>query len=71
MAEYDKKAVLYKLDEHIKHIPEKPSISNEDYALLREKLSEIPTQNGFSTDVMWIMLTIMLLGFGGGRKSEL
>ena len=71
MNSYDKNDIKAKLDEHVKHILEKPSISNEDYALLREKLSEIPTQNGFAMDMMWAMLIMMISGFGGGRKNEL
>ena len=49
-----------------KEILEKPHISNKDYALLREKLSEMPSD---SWDPMWLSLLIMMLsGFGGGKK---
>ena len=70
MAEYDKKEVLDKLDEHVKHILEKPSISNEDYAVLREKLSEMPTQSGFG-DTLWPFLIAMMFASFGGKRNEL
>lgn len=61
-----KDQIKMKLDEHVKEILEKPHISNEDYALLREKLSEMPND---SWDPMWLLLLIMMLsGFGGGKK---
>lgn len=61
-----KDQIKMKLDEHVKEILEKPHISNEDYALLREKLSEMPSD---SWDPMWLLLLIMMLsGFGGGKK---
>lgn len=61
-----KDQIKMKLDEHVKEILEKPHISNEDYALLRVKLSEMPND---SWDPMWLLLLIMMLsGFGGGKK---
>lgn len=61
-----KDQIKTKLDEHIKEILEKPHISNEEYALLREKLSEMPSD---SWDPMWLLLLMMMLsGFGGGKK---
>jgi hypothetical protein len=61
-----KDQIKMKLDERVKEILEKPHISNEDYALLREKLSEMPND---SWDPMWLLLLIMMLsGFGGGKK---
>ncbi len=61
-----KDEIKMKLDEHVKEILSKPHISNEDYALLREKLSEMPSD---SWDPMWLSLLIMMLsGFGGGKK---
>lgn len=53
-----KDEIKMKLDEHVKEILEKPHISNEDYALLREKLSEMPSD---SWDPMWLPLLMMVL----------
>lgn len=61
-----KDEIKMKLDEHVKEILSKPHISNEEYALLREKLSEMPNN---SWDPMWLPLLMMTLsGFGGGKK---
>ncbi len=61
-----KDEIKMKLDEHVKEILSKPHISNEEYALLREKLSEMPSD---SWDPMWLLLLMMMLsGFGGGKK---
>lgn len=57
-----------KLDNHIKELLAKPSLTNEDYVLLKQKLSELPADNGNSTwsSSMWVILMLMLFnGFGG------
>lgn len=61
-----KDEIKKKLDEHIKEILAKPHISNEDYDILRQKLSEMPSN---SWDPMWLPLLMMVFsGFGGGKK---
>lgn len=59
-----------KLDNHIKEILSKPYISNEDYALLRQKLSELPAS---SSGIDWALpLLMLMLSFGfGGEKNGL
>lgn len=55
-----------KLDAHIMDILEKPHISNEDYSILKQALSELPND---SWDPMWLPLLMMIFsGFGGGKK---
>jgi len=59
-----------KMDEHIKQILGKPALSNEDYALMREKLSQLPAENGSGNGWYWPALLMMLAMFGG-QKNEL
>jgi len=56
-----------KMDEHIQNILAKPSINNEDYAILRQKMSEMPSDNW---NPVWIPILMMLFssGFGGAKE---
>lgn len=62
-----KTEIKNKMDEHIQNILAKPSISNEDYAILRQKLSEMPSDNW---PAMWLPMLMMLFtsGFGGVKE---
>lgn len=61
-----KEEIRKKLDAHIMDILEKPHISNEDYSILKQALSELPND---SWDPMWLPLLMMIFsGFGGGKK---
>lgn len=61
-----KDEIKNKLDAHIMDILEKPHISNEEYAILKQALSEMPSDNW---DPTWLPLLMMMLsGFGGGKK---
>ena len=61
-----KDEIKNKLDAHIMDILEKPHISNEEYAILKQTLSELPSDNW---DPMWLPLLMMMFsGFGGGKK---
>lgn len=61
-----KEEIMKKLDAHIMDILEKPHISNEDYSILKQALSELPNDNW---DPMWLPLLMMIFsGFGGGKK---
>ena len=62
-----KSEIKNKMDEHIQNILAKPSISNEDYALLQQKLSEMPNDNWNS---VWLPVLMMLFsnGFGGVKE---
>lgn len=62
-----KDEIKNKLDAHIMDILEKPHISNEEYALLKQALSEMPSDNNW--DPMWLFWLMMIFsGFGGGKK---
>lgn len=62
-------AIKAKLEEHIKQILDKPSISNEDYELLKKKLAELPVNNSGWEDPFWaVILLAIMFGFGGGKK---
>lgn len=64
-----KDEIINKLDEHVKQILSKPVITNEEYALLREKLTELPAKNNQNWDMMKIPLLMMLFsGFGGAKE---
>ena len=52
-----KSEIKNKMDEHIQNILAKPSISNEDYALLRQELSEMPSDNW---NPVWLPVLMML-----------
>jgi len=60
---YSKDDVRAKLDEHIQQLLNKPSLSPEDYTILRQRLSEYPANGG--SDWMWpILLMTVFSGFG-------
>ncbi len=66
-----KDEIKNKMDEHIKHILAKPSISNEDYFLLKGKLSELPRETGFETGNLWLIVFILMTLLQGGQSHEL
>lgn len=58
-----------KLDEHIKEILSKPTITNEDYGLLKQAMAELPVEKNGWSNTMWIPLLLMLAsGFGGAKE---
>lgn len=59
-----KEAIKSKMDEHIMHILDKPAITNEDYALLGERLREIMMETRPS-DPFLPLIMLALLGKGG------
>lgn len=64
-----KDEIKSKLDEHVKQLLAKPYITNEDYALLRERLSELPDKNNSGWEMMWVPLMLMLCASFGGTKG--
>lgn len=59
-----------KMDDHIKEILGKPSITNEDYALLKEKMFEIRSNSKSQTNWMWpYLLAMTFFGFGGAQDG--
>lgn len=65
-----KKEIKAKMDEHIKQILEKPSITAEDYSLLEHELGKIPSSSGWC-DAFWMMLMMMISSGFGGKNDEL
>lgn len=58
-----KDEILNKMDEHIKHLLDKPSITNEDYALLDAHAEKLPSpKNWFDPFLMLIMFMIFSIG---------
>lgn len=59
-----------KMDDHIKRLLSKSELSNEDYALLEHKLSEIPTKDNAGCSDLWMLpiLMLMLSSFGGAKE---
>lgn len=64
-----KKEIKAKMDEHIKQILEKPSITAEDYSLLEHELGKMPSSSSWG-DPFWMMLMMIIFGFGG-KNDEL
>lgn len=62
-----KDEIKNKLDSHIMDILEKPHISNEEYAILKQALSEMPGDSNWNP-VMLPLLMMAFSGFGGGKK---
>lgn len=66
-----KKEIKEKMDEHIKQILDKPSITAEDYALLEHEFQKIRSSDTWS-DSYWIVPLFMLMFSGfGGKNDEL
>lgn len=59
-----------KIDDHIKRLLNKSELSNEDYALLEHRLSEIPVKDNVGSSDFWFFPLLMLLfsGFGGAKE---
>lgn len=58
-----KDEIKNKMDEHIKHLLDKPSITNEDYALLEAHAAKLPShRNGLDPFLMLMMLMIFSIG---------
>lgn len=64
-----KDKIKNKLDEHVIEILAKPTITNEDYAILREKMAELAAKENSGWDMMWIPLFMMLFSGLGGAKE--
>lgn len=58
-----------KLDEHIRQILDKPSISGEDYEMLKQRLAELPAETSNSNFWMYPLLMMLFAGFGGDRHG--
>lgn len=65
-----KKEIKAKMDEHIKQILEKPSITAEDYSLLERELGKISSSNEWF-DPFWMILLMMIFCGFGGKNDEL
>lgn len=66
-----KSEIEAKMEEHIRQILEKPSISNEDYELLRRKLTELPADICDGSGALnWAVpiLAMLFSGLGGAKK---
>ncbi len=64
-----KEKIEIKLEEHIMELLQKPTISNEDYALLKQKLAEFPAEKSNGFDLMLLLLLMMISsGWGGSAK---
>lgn len=59
-----KDEILNKMDEHIKHLLDKPSITNEDYALLDAHSAKLPSP-GNGLDPFLILMMLMVFSTGG------
>lgn len=59
-------AIKAKLDEHIRQILAKPSISRGDYDVLREKLSQIDSSGGFNSSI-WPLFMLLQILYGGKK----
>ncbi len=64
-----KDKIKNKLDEHVIEILAKPTITNEDYTILREKMAELAAKENSGWDMMWISLLMMLFSGLGGAKE--
>lgn len=62
-------AIKAKMADHIQEILNKPSISNEDYELLKQKLAEVSAETSNGMDWFWpIIMMVFSTKFGGGKK---
>lgn len=64
-----KKEIKAKMDEHIKQILEKPSITAEDYSLLEHELEKASSGGWF--DPYWIFIFMIMFSGFGGKNDEL
>lgn len=62
-------AIKAKMEEHIQEILNKPSISNDDYELLKQKRAEVSAGASNGMDWFWpIIMMVLSTGFGGVKK---
>jgi len=64
-----KDEIKYKLDEHIEYLLSKPTLTTEEYELLKTKLHELPQDN--FNNLLWLPLLMMVFSGMGGERNGL